>query len=123
MSAEPDKRPLTWNSEVVMKPIEEIARELETEGWQILWKSEVEAIAVKNKMPGAKDMDIVELMGNLGIKLKKAGKEYVGLCPFHDDRNPSLSVNREKGIWHCFGCGRGGDVHRFIEEWQSCVKG
>ena len=120
MSAGPDKKSLTWNSEVVMKPIEEIAKELETEGWQILWKSEVEAIAVKNKVAGAKDMDIVELMGNLGIKLKKAGKEYVGLCPFHDDRNPSLSVNREKGIWHCFGCGRGGDVHKFIEEWQTC---
>ena len=112
------KEPLTWNSEVVMKPIEEIAKDLEREGWHVLWTSEVEAIAVRDKYPGGEDMDIVELMENVGIKLKKAGNEYLGLCPFHDDHNPSLSVNREKGVWHCFGCGKSGDLAAFVKEWQ-----
>ncbi len=64
-------------------------------------------------------IDLVELFDKLGVKLKRVGKEYMGLCPFHDDRQPSLSVNRDKGVWHCFGYGRGGDVHNFLEEWQS----
>jgi hypothetical protein len=112
------KESLTWESEVVMKPIEEIARDLEKEGWQVLWTSEVEAIAVRDKYPGGEDMDIVELMENVGIKLKKTGSEYMGLCPFHNDHSPSLSVNREKGVWHCFGCGKSGDLNAFIKEWQ-----
>jgi len=51
--------------------------------------------------------------------LKKAGKEYIALCPFHGYTTPSLSVNKEKGLWHCFGCGRGGDTGKFIEEWEE----
>ncbi|CAB1061816.1 DNA primase DnaG, partial [Olavius sp. associated proteobacterium Delta 1] len=43
------------------------------------------------------------------------GKSYFGLCPFHDDTNPSLSVNPNKNLWQCFGCGAGGDVIRFVE--------
>ncbi len=113
------KEPTTWNSEVAMKPIEEMAKELEAEGWRIFWKSEVEAIAIKDKALEAGALDIVELMENLGVKLKKTGREYSGLCPFHDDRDPSLSVNREKGLWHCFGCERGGDYHAFVDEWQK----
>ena len=119
MSAVFGEEPLTWDSEVVMKPIDEVAKELETRGWHVLWRSEVEALAIKGEASGCKDMDIVKLMESLGIKLKKVGAEYVGLCPFHGDHNPSLSVNREKGLWHCFGCGRGGDIHRFVEEWQT----
>jgi len=114
-----DNEPHTWATEVIMEPIEHVAKQLEAEGWHIRWKSEVEAIAVKSQTPMGRDRDIVELMGMLGVKLKRMGKEYVGLCPFHDDRNPSLSVNREKGLWHCFGCGRGGDSQRFFEEWQQ----
>jgi hypothetical protein len=49
------------------------------------------------------------------LDLRKGGREQVGLCPFHADKNPSLSVNEEKGLFHCFGCGAGGDVIRFIE--------
>lgn len=45
-----------------------------------------------------------------GVKLEKKGKDLLGLCPFHPDKNPSLSVNEEKGSWHCFGCGAGGSV-------------
>src|SRR5690606_5692872 len=50
-----------------------------------------------------------------GIMLKKNGKGYTGLCPFHEDTNPSLSVNPSKNLWQCFGCGTGGDIIRFVE--------
>jgi hypothetical protein len=117
-----------WDTEVLMKPISEVAKELEAEGWDIIWSSEVEAIAVKKKEPGKsppgrKPSNILELLMSLGIELHKAGSEYMGLCPFHDDRNPSLAVNAEKGVWHCFGCGRSGNYHSFLEEWKDLHKG
>jgi DNA primase catalytic core len=49
------------------------------------------------------------------IQLRRTGKEYFGLCPFHADKNPSLSINDEKGLFHCFACGTSGDVIRFVE--------
>ena len=49
------------------------------------------------------------------VPLKKAGSSYKGLCPFHSEKTPSFNVNREKGFFHCFGCGTGGDVIKFIE--------
>lgn len=54
------------------------------------------------------------------VELHGSGAERKGLCPFHDDTNPSLSVNVETGLWHCFGCGRGGDVFTFIMEAEHC---
>ena len=48
------------------------------------------------------------------INLKKAGKHYKGLCPFHSEKTPSFMVNEEKQIFHCFGCGTGGDVFTFL---------
>jgi len=48
------------------------------------------------------------------ISLKKAGKHYKGLCPFHLEKTPSFMVNEEKQIFHCFGCGEGGDVFTFL---------
>ncbi|MFH2059836.1 MAG: CHC2 zinc finger domain-containing protein [Pseudomonadota bacterium] len=59
--------------------------------------------------------DIKLLIESKGIKLKKIGKGYFGLCPFHNDKNPSLSITPSKNEWHCFGCGKGGDVIRFVE--------
>ena len=119
MNAAFGKKPLTWDSEVVMKPIGEMAKELEAEGWQISWKSEVEAIAIKEGAPRPEATDIMDLMGRLGVKLKRVGKEYMGLCPLHNDHSPSLSVNKEKGVWHCFGCGKGGDSGAFVKEMSS----
>ena len=58
---------------------------------------------------------MVALAEARGIKLKKNGRSYFGLCPFHDDHNPSLSVNPKTNLWQCFGCGAAGDVIRFIE--------
>src|SRR5678816_2548279 len=49
------------------------------------------------------------------VSLKKTGATYKGLCPFHGERTPSFHVNRDKGFFHCFGCGAGGDVIKFIE--------
>ena len=62
-----------------------------------------------------KNIDIVALIESRGITLKKNGKSYKGLCPFHDDTNPSLSVNPSTNLWQCFGCNAGGDVIRFVE--------
>ncbi len=57
---------------------------------------------------------IVSVIGER-VELRKAGKEFIGRCPFHADKTPSFSVSEEKGLFHCFGCGIGGDVVRFIE--------
>jgi DNA primase catalytic core len=48
--------------------------------------------------------------------LKKAGRSWKGLCPFHNERTPSFTVDRDKGLYHCFGCGAGGDVIHFVRE-------
>jgi DNA primase len=61
------------------------------------------------------DVDLVALIRANGVKLKKNGKSWFGLCPFHDDHNPSLSINPSTNLWQCFGCGAGGDVIRFVE--------
>ena len=49
------------------------------------------------------------------VSLKKTGATYKGLCPFHGEKTPSFHVNRDKGFFHCFGCGVGGDVFKFME--------
>src|ERR1043165_8703752 len=49
------------------------------------------------------------------VSLKKSGANYKGLCPFHNEKTPSFQVNRDKGFFHCFGCGAGGDVIKFLE--------
>ena len=58
--------------------------------------------------------DIVQVVQEY-VSLKKAGATYKGLCPFHSEKTPSFHVNREKGFFHCFGCGVGGDVFKFLE--------
>ena len=58
--------------------------------------------------------DIVAVIQDY-VSLKKAGGHYKGLCPFHGEKTPSFTVNREKGFFNCFGCGRGGDVFKFLE--------
>ena len=57
--------------------------------------------------------DIVDFISGY-VQLKKQGRNYFGLCPFHIEKTPSFSVNPEKQIFHCFGCGEGGNVYSFI---------
>ena len=62
-----------------------------------------------------REVSIQRLAEARGIKLRRAGKELIGLCPFHDDRNPSLNIDPVKNVWHCKGaCGEGGDVIRWV---------
>ncbi len=62
--------------------------------------------------------DIVELVSEY-VSLKKRGKNYFGLCPFHPEKTPSFSVNPEKQIYHCFGCKTGGNAFSFLIETQK----
>lgn len=49
-----------------------------------------------------------------GVELRRTGKNLVGLCPFHQEKTPSFTVDREKNVFHCFGCGAGGDVIKLV---------
>ena len=62
--------------------------------------------------------DIVEVIGSY-IPLKRAGANFVALCPFHREKTPSFNVNPHLQICHCFGCHKGGDVFRFVQEYES----
>lgn len=53
------------------------------------------------------------------VKLTKSGREFIGLCPFHNEKTPSFTINDEKGFWHCFGCGAHGDVIRWMTEYEN----
>jgi DNA primase len=58
-------------------------------------------------------VDIVDLVGRY-VALKKAGRSHKGLCPFHHEKTPSFVVTPERGTWHCFGCGEGGNAFAFL---------
>jgi DNA primase len=62
--------------------------------------------------------DIVQLVGE-HVSLKPKGREYVGLCPFHDDHRPSMTVVPHKRIYHCFSCGAGGDAIAFVMNYHK----
>ncbi len=62
--------------------------------------------------------DIVDIIGSY-LPLKKAGANFVALCPFHKEKTPSFNVNPHKQIFHCFGCHKGGDVFTFVKEYEN----
>jgi DNA primase len=64
-------------------------------------------------------VDIVLLFSHFGVKLSPKGKGFSGRCPWHQDKDPSLSVDREKGLYHCFGCGESGDVFALVEKMKG----
>jgi len=58
-------------------------------------------------------VSIVDIISGY-VNLKRSGENFVGLCPFHNEKTPSFTVNEKKGVFHCFGCGAGGDVISFL---------
>ncbi|MBR5743856.1 MAG: DNA primase, partial [Muribaculaceae bacterium] len=59
--------------------------------------------------------DIVEVVSDF-VTLKRSGSSFIGLCPFHNERTPSFSVSKSKGICKCFSCGKGGNTINFLME-------
>ena len=63
-------------------------------------------------------VDIVDVVSEY-VPLKKSGSNYMGLCPFHNEKNPSFSVQPDKQMYYCFGCGAGGNVFTFLMEYEN----
>lgn len=73
----------------------------------------------ENTIDEIKQKTLLEEVIGKFVALKKKGKDYVGLCPFHDEKTPSFSVSPTKGIYKCFGCGKSGDAITFLMESQK----
>src|SRR5437763_14587994 len=77
------------------------------------------SLYTKDSIDRLKDaVDMVELVG-AKTDLRRVGTRFTGLCPFHDERTPSFSVNAEHKLYHCFGCGESGDAIRFVQEMEG----
>ena len=70
----------------------------------------IEEVRVKN--------DIVDVISGY-VRIQKKGSNYMGLCPFHNEKSPSFSVSGSKQIFHCFGCGAGGNVFTFLMTYEN----
>lgn len=62
---------------------------------------------------------IVDIISRYVSNIKKSGRNYQALCPFHNEKTPSFTISEEKQIFHCFGCGKGGDVFKFVSEIEN----
>jgi len=62
--------------------------------------------------------DLVDLVSEV-TKVKRSGRSVMAVCPFHQEKTPSMSIDPARGLYHCFGCGKGGDVFRFVQETQA----
>lgn len=88
------------------------ARQARARKFQAKGSIDVEALKQAN--------DLVEVAESYGLKFKKRGKEYWALCPFHQEKTASFSINREKQVWSCFGCQESGDLIAFIQKIEGC---
>ena len=70
----------------------------------------IEEVRIKN--------DIVDVISGY-VRLQKKGSSYFGLCPFHNEKSPSFSVSRQKQMYYCFGCGAGGNVITFLQQYEN----
>ena len=71
-------------------------------------------MTIEKKLKELKEKtDIVQVIGQY-TTLRGRNHQYYGCCPFHKERSPSLSMDSKKQLWHCFGCGKGGDIIDFI---------
>src|SRR2546427_12402068 len=61
---------------------------------------------------------VVEVVSDV-VSLRRRGKSFIGLCPFHAEKTPSFTVSEERGFFHCFGCGEHGDVFAFVMKTQA----
>jgi len=77
-----------------------------------IWSDFISDLKAKN--------DIVEVISSY-LQVTQKGKGYWALCPFHNDRNPSMSINKDGQFYHCFVCNSGGDVINFVQNYESCT--
>jgi len=63
-----------------------------------------------------KETSILDVLERYGVAVKQQGSKFMALCPFHEDKNPSLSIDPVKNVWHCFGCQKGGSIIDFVME-------
>ena len=62
--------------------------------------------------------DLVELVAEV-TKVRRSGRSVMAVCPFHQEKTPSMSVDAARGLYHCFGCGKSGDLFRFVQDTQA----
>jgi len=64
--------------------------------------------------------DLIAIIENYGIKIKKAGNSWRGMCPFHEGKSPALAVYPDEQTWYCYACNIGGDVFEFVKRIENC---
>ena len=76
-------------------------------------------LASDQRVDIARAADLVEVLKARGILLKQKGTEFVACCPFHEEKTPSFTVTPTKNLFHCFGCGAGGDALEFLKRFDG----